>query len=115
MKSKCGLPKRIPCGIIDELVSLLDKEKEYVLSLDGKQLIPGLLNETEGDVNLWGYEGPSTLKENLEHLERHKDIIIDVVGKASIEENSLDVFSADLKLIIQIITKCIRDLRKAKV
>ena len=69
LKSKCGLPKRIPCGIIDESVSLLDKEKEYILSLDGKQLIPGLLNETEGDVNLWGYEGPPTLKENLECLE----------------------------------------------
>ena len=69
----------------------------------------------EGDVNLWGYEGPQTLKENLECLEQHKDIILDVVNKALIEDGSLDVFSADLKIIVQIITKHIHDLRKAKV
>ena len=54
LKSKMGLPKVIPCGIIEESVQLLDKVKEFVLLLDGKQLIPGLLNEDEGDVNLWG-------------------------------------------------------------
>ena len=69
LKSKMGLLKVILCGIIEESVQLLDKEKEFVLSLDGKQLIPGLLNEDEGDINLSGYEGPPTLKENLNHLE----------------------------------------------
>ena len=97
------------------VVQLLDKEKEFVLSLDGKQLIPGLLNEDEGDVNLWGYEGPPTLKENLNCLEQHKDIILDIVGKASIDDNSLDVFCEDLKLVVQIITKQNCDLRHAKV
>ena len=46
-------------------MKLLDKDKEFVLSLDGKQLIPGLINDTEGDINLCGYEGPPTLKESL--------------------------------------------------
>ena len=115
LKSKMRLPKVILCGIIEESVQLLDKEKEFVLSLDGKHLIPGLLNEDEGDVNLWGYEGPPTLKENLNRLEWHKDIILDIVSKASIDDNSLDVFSEDLKLVVQIITKWIRDLRQAKV
>ena len=104
-KSRTGLPKVIECGIIQESVKLLDKEKEFVLSFDGKQFIPGLINETEGDVNLWGLEGPPTLKENLQHLERHKDIILDVVGKASIEDNGIDVYSENLKLIVQLITK----------
>ena len=66
LKSKTGLPKVIPCGIIEESIKLLDKDKEFVLSLDGKQLIPSLLNESEGDINLWGYEGPTSLKHNLE-------------------------------------------------
>ena len=66
LKSKTGLPKVIPCGIMEESIKLLDKDKEFVLSLDGKQLIPSLLNESEGDVNLWGYEGPPSLKDNLE-------------------------------------------------
>ena len=114
-RSRIGLPKIIKCGLIEESVKLVDKEKEFVLSLDGKQLIPGLINETAGDVNLWGYEGPPSLKDNLEHLERHKDAILDVMSKASIDDNGIDVYSADLKLIVQIITKCIRDLQEAKV
>ena len=60
-KSKTGLTKCIPCGIIPEALPLLDKEKEFVLSLDGKQVAPGLLNESDGDVNLWGYEGPPSM------------------------------------------------------
>ena len=64
-KSKTGLPNVIACGIIEDSVKLLDKDKEFVLSLDGKQLIPGLTNDTEGDINLWGYEEPPTLKESL--------------------------------------------------
>ena len=55
------------------------------------------------------------MKENLNRLERHKDIILDIVSKASIDDNSLDVFSQDLKLVVQIIIKRIRDLRQAKV
>ena len=51
-KSKTGLPNVIGCGIIEDSVKLLDKDKEFVLSLDGKQLIPGLINDTEGDINL---------------------------------------------------------------
>ena len=115
LKSKLVMPKFIPCGIIEESVKLLDKEKEFVLSLDGKQLIPSLLNESEGDVNLWGYEGPPSLKENLEHLDRHQDIILDVVSKVSIDDNAIDAYCADLKLIVQITTKRIHDLRQAKV
>ena len=107
--------KIIPCGIIEESVKLLDKEKEFVLSIDGKQLIPGLLNESEGDVNLWGYEGPPSLKENLERLDRHQDVILDVVSKASVDDNSIDDYCTDLKLIVQITTKRIHDLRQVKV
>ena len=114
-KSKTGLPKVIKCGIIDEALNLVDKKKQFVLSMDGKQLIPGLINESEGDVNLWGYEGPPTLIENLARLSREEDIIIDVVGKASIEKNSIDKYCKDFKIIVQLITKRIRGLREAKV
>ena len=93
----------------------MDKTKEFVLSMDGKQLIPGLINESEGDVNLWGYEGPPTLWQNLDRIDRHEDIIMNVVAKVSIKENSIHTFASDLKLIVQLVTKCIHHLRKAKV
>ena len=80
-KSQTGLPKVIKCGIIHESILLLNLEKEFVLSVDGKQTSPGLLNESEGDVNLWIYEGPPSLEENFEHLQ--ENVIIEVVNKAS--------------------------------
>ena len=113
-KSKTGLSTVIECGIINESMKLLDKDKELVLLIDGNQLIPGLINESEGDENLWGYEGPPTLKENLQHLERHKDIILDVVSKASIDENGIDEFSRDLKLIVQLVTKHILEFEASQ-
>ena len=85
------------CGIIAESISLVDKEKEYVLALDGKQTSPSLLNESEGDVNLWGYEGPPTLDESLERLCLQENCILDVVGKASRFDSNINEFASDLK------------------
>ena len=51
-KSRTGIPNFVKCGIIDDAVKLVDKKKEFVLSMDSKQLIPGLINDSEGDVNL---------------------------------------------------------------
>ena len=96
-KSKTGLPKCVKCGIIAESISLVDKEKEYVLALDGKQTSPGLLNETEGDVNLWGYEGPPTLDESLERLRLQENCILNVVGKASRFDSNINEFVSDFK------------------
>ena len=42
------------CRIIEESVKLLNMEIEYVLSLDGKQTSPSMLNEMEGNLNFWG-------------------------------------------------------------
>ena len=55
------------------------------------------------------------MKDRLEWLDRHQDIILDVVSKASIDDNSIDTYCEDLKLIVEITTKRICDLRQAKV
>ena len=114
-KSRTGLPKVINCGLIRESIPLLDMEKEFVLSLDGKQVAPGLLNESDGDVNLWGYEGPPSLEENLERLRLQESFILEVAKKASIENSDFEDICSDLKLVVQILTKRIRSLREAKV
>ena len=114
-KSRTGLPKVLKCGIIEEAIPLLDPNKEYVLSLDGKQTSPGLLNESEGDVNLWGYEGPPTLQQNLDKLGDEENVILEIVNSAARDDNCLDDFVADLKYVVQIITKRICSLRQAKV
>ena len=114
-KSKTGLPKCVKCGIIEESICLVDKGKEYVLALDGKQTSPGLLIDTEGDVNLWSYEGPPTLAESLERLRLQENCILDLVAKASRFDSNINEFATDLKIVVQIVTKCIKNLREAKV
>ena len=103
------------CGIIEESICLVDKGKEYVLALDGKQTSPGLLNDTEGDVNLWGYEGPPTLAESLERLRLQENCILDLVAKASRFDSNINDFAKDLKIVVQIVSKRIKNLREAKV
>ena len=76
--------------------------------MDGKQTSPRLLNESEGDVNLWGYEGPPSLEENLECLQ--ENVIIEVVNKASREDSDFKDVVNDLKIIVHVITKCIKNL-----
>ena len=103
------------CGIIEENICLVDKGKEYVLALDGKQTSPGLLNDTEGNVNLWGYEGPLTLAKSLERLCLQENCILDLVAKASRFDSNINEFATDLKIVVQIVTKHIKNLREAKV
>ena len=89
---------------------LLEKGKEYVLAVDGKQTSPGLLNDTEGDVNLWGYEGPPTLAETMECLRLQENCILDLVAKASRFDSNINDFATDLKIVVQIVTKWIKNL-----
>ena len=114
-KSRTGLSKEIPCGIIHDSIKLLDRDKEYVLSLDGKQTSPGLINESEGDVNLWGFEGPPSLQENLDRIRLQEKFIAKLVQNASSDENALNTFAPDIKVVVHLITKRIRGLREAKV
>ena len=104
-KSKTGLLKCVKCGIIEESMCLVDKGKEYVLALDGKQTSPRLLNDTESDVNSWGYEGPLTLAESLERLHLQENCILDLVAKASKFDSNINEFATDLKIVVQIVTK----------
>ena len=66
-------------------------------------------------VNLWGYEGPPSLEENLEWLRLQETFILELVYKVSIEDSDFEDICSDLKFVVQILTKCIRSLREAKV
>ena len=80
-KSTDDLPSVIPCGIIEESFKLLDKNKQYVISIDGKKIATGLLKDDIGDINLWGFEEPTieSCKErkelNMAILEDFEDMI----------------------------------------
>ena len=68
-KSCVNLPKKIHPGIILSTFDLLNKEKQHVISVDGKTISQGLAGKQLGDINLWGYEGPPSLEQAQQHLD----------------------------------------------
>ena len=51
-KSTDDLPSVILCGIIEESFKLLDKNKQYVISIDGKKIATGLSKDDRGDMGI---------------------------------------------------------------
>ena len=114
-KSWTDLPKVIKCGIIHESIELLNLDKEFVLSVDGKQTSPGLLNESERGCKLMGIWRSTFCWRKFEMSKASRNVIIEVVNKASREESDLKGVVKDLKIIVHVITKRIKNLREAKV
>ena len=46
------MPSVIMCGIIEESFKLLDRNKQSVISIDGKKIATGLVKDDIGDMNL---------------------------------------------------------------
>ena len=68
-KSTDDLHSVILCGIIEESFKLLDRNKQYVIPIDGKKIASGLLKDDTGDINLWGFEEPS-----IESCKEYKEL-----------------------------------------
>ena len=103
-RSKTEIPKDVPCGIIDEAFLNLNNEKEFILSLDGKQVGQGLKENGVGDVNLWGFEGPPSLERTLRHLQNETYNILAIGDRVYDQKDSnfidLQVVK-DLKFVVE--------------
>ena len=53
------------------------------MSLDGKQSGQGLRDGSEGDVDLWGFEGPPSLNYTIQRLHEEIDLIESVESQVS--------------------------------
>ena len=117
-KLKTQIPKDVPCGLITKSFEMLDGSKEFILSLDGKQVGSGLKEHGVGDVNLWGFEGPPSLKDSLRYFTFEPNNILAIADKVSEQEDSnfidADVVK-DLKFVVQTISYHIKRLHEAKV
>lgn len=71
-------------GILDGAYDLIDDMKQFVLECDGKCIATGLCDNGIGDVNLWGYKGPPSLKEARDQLNKEITLNNDLL---QIEEN----------------------------
>ena len=95
-RSKTDISKDVACGIIEESFENLDNDKEFILSLDGKQVGQGLKENGVGDVNLWEFEGPPSLDKTLSHLRNKTNNILGIADKV---HNQEDKDFIDLEII----------------
>ena len=103
---------------MDESLKLLSIDKEYILSLDGKQVGTGLKEQGVGDVNLWGFEGPPSLTDTLHFLHNETNNILAIADKINDQEDKTyldpDILK-DLKFVVEAFSLRIKGLREAKV
>ena len=96
IRSQSGIPQFVPSGIIYESFNILDTDKEYFICMDGKQIGRGLKDMMQGDVDLWGFEGPPSLKDTIDRIENKisfvESVYLEVIDK------KIDIFSAYTKL-----------------
>ena len=81
--------KFMKTGILDGAIDLVDEMKRFVLEYNGKHIAMGLSDNEIGDVNLWGYEGPPSLKEARDQLNEEIELVNELL---QIEDN-YDVLS----------------------
>ena len=86
-----------------------NKEKEFILSFDGKSVGTGLKDDNLGDVNLWNFETDPNLRESGEKLENELKFINDLKS-SDVSQNSKDVRDKLLQ-IVKIVTERIQNVR----
>lgn len=107
---RTGYAKNLKCGIIpqsiDTLRELSAQGKQFVLSMDGKYVGEGCKGERDGDVDMWGMEGPPTLEESLQK----KKFLLHQVLSLQDGESPEDKIQICNRLVIAI-THMLRTLR----
>ena len=72
-------PKEIqPTSCIEESFELVNRNKEHVLMYDCKRVVRGFKGKQFGDEDLWGFEGPPTLKERRLCIEHELKLVNDI-------------------------------------
>ena len=103
-----NLPKVIPPGIIPHSLNTLKGKKNYVLMADGKGVARGFRGKHEGDVNLWGHEGPPSLGQMDDKLSSHIEYIEQMRNS---EDISYDQRHSELLQLMKLITLEIQSVR----
>ena len=85
IKNSKQMPNLVFPGILDSAIQMLDKSKQYVLSVDGKKIAAGLGKPLFGDSNLWGHEKPNLEDEHIDFTENIKKQISEIDGSNEVQ------------------------------
>ena len=81
---------------------------QYVLSYDGKHVSQGFKGTNFGDVDLWGFEGPPSLKDHEQRLLNDLEFIDDITQTLNADNRS--TILENLCGLLSVITLHIKDL-----
>ena len=93
---KTGYPKKVNPGLVEAILDIFEDKacqgKQFVLSFSGMKVSSGCKGSRDGDVDLWGLEGPPTVNEAIKKLEKNLDFLRKIsnpVDSSSIHVHSI--------------------------
>ena len=108
-----NMGKIIPPGIITKSCEILQNKQNIMILGDIKRISRGLGWNRYGDVNLWGFEDPPSLKEKTEQTEREINFMELMLNDFN-DLDDIDKF-VKLKQLIKIITLRIKNVQHLQV
>ena len=106
-------PKQIqPTSCIEESFDLINRNKEHVLMYDCKRVVRGFKGKQFGDEDLWGFEGPPTLKESRLHIEHELKLVNDI--KEYCDSEKLDCIAFQCSRLMNAMSHRVKEIRKVE-
>ena len=104
---KTGYPKKVNPGLVEAILDIFEDK-----ACQGKQsvLSRGCKGSRDGDVDLWGLEGPPTVNEAIKKLERNLDFLRKILNP--VDSSSIHVHSIRLQNVLSRLTKKLGAMRK---
>ena len=111
---KTGYPKKVNPGLVEAILDIFQDKacqgKHFVLSFNGMEVSRGCKGSRDGDMDLWGLEGPPTVKEAIKKFEKNLDFLRKISNP--IDSSSTHVHSIQLQDVLSRLTKKLGAMRK---
>ena len=113
-RMKTGYPKKVNPGLIEAILDIFQDKacpgKQIVMSFDGMKVSRGCKGSRDGNMNLWGLEGPPTVKEIIKKLEKNLDFLRKISNP--IDSSSIHVHFIQLQNVLSRLTQKLGAMRK---
>ena len=99
-----------PTAKIQQSFDFINRDKEHVLTYDGKKLTRGYKGKKYGDEDMWGFERKPTLADNLIRLENDMSLATEL--KEHHEAKELDLLSFKAELMLTSVSNRLKEVRE---
>ena len=111
-KFDTGYPKKFDPGFINKTIdqAKAHPDRQFVISFDGKRLAQGCRGERDGQVDLWGREGPPSLNQAQALLRLELDSV--QIMRTDLKKTPLSVHYSRVHDVMTQITVRLKHMRK---